>query len=87
MLGTLRAALRSDDPTALTTLISSMLSVTDAWASPADDPDSERIPLDALVESFVETPYAESTAALHVIAALLPGRARCRARATRARRP
>jgi len=72
MLGTLRAALRSDDPTALTTLISSMLSVTDAWASPADDPDSERIPLDALVESFVETPYAESTAALHVIAALLP---------------
>jgi hypothetical protein len=49
-----------------------LLSVTDAWQS--DDPydDDDRVPLGALVESFIGTPYAETTAALHVIAALLP---------------
>ncbi len=30
------------------------------------------VPLDALIDMFVGTPYAETTAALHVVAALLP---------------
>ncbi len=81
LVGALRAALRSDDPTALTTLVSSLLSVTDAWRpetaetndpDDAADADAALVPLDALVESFVGTPYAETTATLHVIAALLP---------------
>lgn len=72
LIGALRASLRSEDPTALATLVSSLLSVTDGWWSEPDDLDGERVPLDALVESFIGTPYAETTAALHVIAALLP---------------
>ena len=78
LIGTLRTALRSKDPTAFTTLISSMLAVTDAWWRESDDPDSDLeddpdpVPLDALIELFVGTPYAETTAALHVVAALLP---------------
>ncbi len=75
MLNTLRAALRSADPTALTSLVSSMLSVTDVWSAEVEENDElhgERIPLDALLETLVSTSYAETTAVLHVIAALLP---------------
>ena len=78
LIGTLRTALRSKDPTAFTTLISSMLAVSDAWWREDDDPDADLdddpdpVPLDALIELFVRTPYAETTAALHVVAALLP---------------
>ena len=57
-----------------------MLAVSDAWWREDDDPDADLdltddpdpVPLDALVELFVDTPYAETTAALHVVAALLP---------------
>ncbi len=78
LIGTLRTALRSNDPTAFTTLISSMLAVSDAWWREDDDPDADLdddpdpVPLDALIELFVRTPYAETTAALHIVAALLP---------------
>ena len=70
LIASIRAAMRSEDPTAVVTLVSSMLSVTDAWPDPLGE--DEQIPLDALVDSFVGTPFAETTVALHVIAALLP---------------
>ncbi len=69
---TLRTALRSKDPTAFTTLISSMLAVTDAWWPDDNDLDADPLPLGALLDFLMTTSYAETTAALHVIAALLP---------------
>jgi hypothetical protein len=71
MMGTLRSAIRSKDPTALTTLVSSMLAVTDRWSTENDGLD-EPVALDALVDLLVDTPYAETTSTLHVLAALLP---------------
>lgn len=68
----LREALRSDDPTAITALVSSLLFVTTQWTDAIDDGDDQVvIPIEALIESFIGTPFAETTAALHVIAALL----------------
>ncbi len=72
LIATLRTALRSKDPTAFAALVSSMLSVTDLWSTGDHDADSTPFGTYELVESFVHTPYAETTAALHVIAALLP---------------
>ncbi len=72
LIATLRTALRSKDPTAFAALISSMLSVTDLWSTGETDADSSPVGLYDLVDSFAHTPYAETTAALHVIAALLP---------------
>jgi|GEM_PF-403308 hypothetical protein len=83
----LRGALRSKDLTAFTTLVSSMLSVTDAWwiDDPVDvtwpdddledddlDHDPAPLPLSRLLDFLFTTSYAETTAALHVVAALLP---------------
>lgn len=69
----LRSLLRSEDPTAMTTFMSSMLASTDAFPTgDPGDPDEEPIPLDAILEPFLHTDYAETTAALHAIAALLP---------------
>lgn len=72
LVGTLRTALRSKDPTAFTTLISSMLAVTDAWWPEDDDLDADPVPFGALLDLLMTTTYAETTAALHVVAALLP---------------
>ncbi|WP_143598286.1 hypothetical protein [Phycicoccus duodecadis] len=72
LMGTLRSAIRSDDPTALVTLVSSMLSVTDAWAADEDLDTAEGVPLDQLLDSLVGTSYAETTVALHAAAAMLP---------------
>lgn len=71
LLTVIRSALRSDDPTAVVTLVSSMLSVTDAWPALEED-GSDEVPLDELLESFIGTPYAETTVALHAAAAMLP---------------
>ncbi|MGB7818246.1 MAG: hypothetical protein WBL35_05840, partial [Ornithinibacter sp.] len=72
LIATLRSGLRSKDPTAFTALISSMLSVTDLWSTAEHGADGASFGTYELVDSFVHTPYAETTAALHVIAALLP---------------
>ncbi|WP_082589384.1 hypothetical protein [Nostocoides sp. Soil756] len=72
LMGTLRSAIRSDDPTALVTLVSSMLSVTDAWAADEELDAAEAVPLDQLLDSLVGTSYAETTVALHAAAAMLP---------------
>ena len=62
----LRAALRAADPTAMATLVSSLVAATARI-----DPEGDSATLDQLVESLAGTSYAETTAALHVIAALL----------------
>ncbi|GAA4399128.1 hypothetical protein GCM10023168_05990 [Fodinibacter luteus] len=79
-----RDALRSPDPTAFTVLVSSALSATREWdpdggSLPAggwdtddEEPDEDDLSVDDLVTSFLSVSYAETTAALHVIAAMLP---------------
>ncbi|MEP6817727.1 MAG: hypothetical protein ABI873_19490 [Marmoricola sp.] len=67
----LRRALRSDEPVDLLEAVSSLLSVTDPRASNPFSDDGPRVGLDELVDSFVGTDYAETTAALTVIRALV----------------
>ncbi len=86
LLTEIRRALRSDDPAAVATLVSSLLSVTSEWASDLvtsgddpfdDDPFDEHddtpvaIPVSMLVESFIGVSYAETTAALTVMEPML----------------
>ena len=68
----LRRALRGDSPLDLLALISSLLQLTDPRR--LSDPDHElpKTSLESLVDSFVGTDLAETTAALHVISALVP---------------
>jgi hypothetical protein len=70
LIGTLRTDLRSKDPAAFTTLVSSVLAVSDAWWREDDDLHDAPtpFPFDALIDLFVRTPYLETTAALHVAA-------------------
>ena len=72
LLAMIRTAMRAEDPTAVTSLVSSLLAATDADAFADLDLDAEEVTLDAFIESLVGTSFAETTAALHVIAALLP---------------
>ncbi len=67
-----RAALRSDEPLDLLALVSGLLEVTDPRGRDPFGGDPERPGLDHLVESLVGTPYAETTAALTVIRAMVP---------------
>ena len=67
---TLRQALRSREPLDLLAVMSGLLEVTDPRSRDPFAPDVQRVGLDDLVESLVETPYAETTAALTVIKAL-----------------
>lgn len=71
LIAALRGVLRSSDQTAATTLISSMIALTDAF-HPEGGPFEEPLPLAEIIESLAAVPYAETTAALHVIAALIP---------------
>lgn len=71
MIQGLRQGLRSEDPLDLLALVSGMLEVTDPRR---DDPFSDEGPpleLDQLVDSFIGTPYAETTAALTVMRAMI----------------
>lgn len=67
----LRAALRSGEPLDLLALVSGFLEVTDPRSRDPFAPDEQRAGLADLVESFVGTPYAETTAALTSIKALV----------------
>ncbi len=81
LLTEIRRALRSDDPAAVATLISSLLSVTSDWADDldgaiddvfgGDDDVALSIPLAALLESFIGVSFAETTAALTVLEPML----------------
>ncbi len=67
----LRAALRSGGPLDLLAIVSGFLDVTDPRSRDPFAPDEQRPGLADLVESFVGTPYAETTAALTGIRALV----------------
>ena len=81
LLREIRDALRSDDPTAVAVLVSSLLSVTSDWADEPvaslddffddDDDIPVAIPVSMLVESFIGISYAETTAALTVMEPML----------------
>lgn len=68
----LRTALRSGEPLDLLAVVSGLIDVTDARSRDPFSPDPPAATLDVLVESFVETSYAETTAALTVLRALVP---------------
>jgi hypothetical protein len=66
-----RAALRSREPIDLLAMVSGMLEVTDPRGRDPFAPDEHRMSLADLVDSLIGTPYAETTAALMVIRALV----------------
>ena len=68
------SALRSEEPLDLLAMVSGMLEVTDPRSRDPFAGDEQRLSLADLVESFVGTPYAETTAALTAIRALRPRR-------------
>ncbi len=68
---TLRTALRSEDPLEFLAVVSGFLEVTDPRSRDPFARDEQRAGRDDLVESFVGTPYAETTAALTAIRALV----------------
>jgi len=68
---TLRKALRTGEPLDFLAVISGFLEVTDPRQSDPFAPDEQLLGLDELVESFIGTPYAETTAALTAIRALV----------------
>jgi hypothetical protein len=68
---TLRTALRSGEPLEFLAVMSGFLEVTDARSRNPFASDEQRTSLAELVESFVGAPYAETTAALTAIKALV----------------
>ena len=71
LLQTLRTALRSGEPLEFVAVVSGFLEVTDPRSRDPFARDEQGAGLDDLVESFVGTPYAETTAALTAIKALV----------------
>ena len=71
LIQSLRAALRSGEPLDLLAIVSGFLEVTDARSQDPFTPDQKRASLAELVESFIESPFAETTAALTAIRALV----------------
>lgn len=67
----LRAALRSGEPLDLLAIVSGFLEVTDPRSRDPFAHDEQRASLEDLVESFIGTPYAETTAALTAIKTLV----------------
>lgn len=67
---TLRKALRTGEPLDFLAVVSGFLEVTDPRRRGPFAPDEQGFGLDDLVESFIGTPYAETTAALTAIKAL-----------------
>jgi hypothetical protein len=72
LLAMIRNTIRSPDPTATTTLVSSLVAATSEDALDEVDPDGAPVTLGAFVDTLVGTSFAETTVALHVIAALSP---------------
>ncbi len=72
LLQVVRTALRSDEPLELLNVVSGLLEATDTRARNPFAPDEQHTTRDELVESLLGTSYAETTAALTVIQALLP---------------
>lgn len=70
MFQSLRRALRSGEPLDLLAVVSGFLEVTDPRSRDPFARDEQRATLADLVESFVGTPYAETTAALTALRAL-----------------
>ena len=71
LIQTLRSALRSGEPLEFLAEVSGFLEVTDPRSRDPFAQDEGRPGLDDLVESFIGTPYAETTAALTAIRALV----------------
>jgi hypothetical protein len=70
---TLRRALRSDQPLDLLMTVSALVNATDdRMRDPFAREDTPRTTLEQLVDSFVGVDYAETTAALTVLEALVP---------------
>lgn len=67
----LRHALRSDEPLSLLALASGILEAADERNANPFAPDERRVSLAELVESFIGTPYAETTAALTALRVLI----------------
>ena len=67
----LRQALRSGEPLDLLAIVSGFLEVTDPRSRDPFTPDEQRASLEVLVESLIGTPYAETTAALTVLRAMV----------------
>ncbi|MFN3866089.1 MAG: DUF6398 domain-containing protein [Demequina sp.] len=72
LLEGVRKALRSDSPIELLGTVSTMVEVTDPRGRDPLNRDAPQISRANLVESFVEVPFAETTALLTVMARLLP---------------
>lgn len=68
----LRQALRSGEPLELLAVVSGLLEVTDPRSRDPFAREEQQARLDDVVESFVGTSYAETTAALTAIGALVP---------------
>lgn len=70
LIRTLRAAIRSDEPIDLLVTISGLMQVA---GTTSESSGGAALPsLGVLADSFLDVPYAETTAALHVIRALTP---------------
>jgi hypothetical protein len=67
----LRGALRDPDPIALLMAVSGMLDITDVRRSPAFGQQIDASARRDLIDSFIGTDYAETTAVLHVMRALM----------------
>ncbi len=70
LIQTLRSALRSGEPLEFLAVVSGFLEVTDPRNRDPFAQDEGRPELDDMVESFIGTPYAETTAALTAFRAL-----------------
>lgn len=75
LIQSLRTALRSGEPLDLLAAVSGLLEVTDPRSWNPFDADEQHAGLAELVESFVGTSYAETTAALTAMKALVPDEA------------
>ncbi len=67
----LRSALRSDDPLDLLALVSGFLEITDPRSRDPFTRDEQKLSLADLVESLIGTPFAETTAALTALRAIV----------------
>lgn len=68
----LRSALRSDDPLDLLAVVSGFLEVSDPRSRNPFDREQPRTTLDDLLESLLDAPFAETTAALTAMRVLVP---------------
>lgn len=72
LLQSVRMGLQSEDPLDFLTIVSGFLEVTDPRSADPFPPDTARVDLFDVVESFIQAPYMETTAVLTGICALTP---------------